>query len=123
MVGWGLWGFSLEEIVLKIDYMYENIYLSLYNVPKVGVWVGRWCWVASSVGRPTTLAYGRAEARCACSRCGTSGLLFIYFFISSNLSSFSNASSLRRWLDILKYCGLGRYNPTVVVSYYRKWAR
>ena len=49
---------------------------------------------------------------------------FIYiFFISSILSSFSNASSVGRLLDILKYCGLGRYNPAVVVSYYRRRAR
>ena len=26
-------------------------------------------------------------------------------------------------LDILKYCGLGRSNPAVVVSYYRRRAR
>ena len=44
------------------------------------------------------------------------------FFISSILSSFSNASSAGRQLDILKYCGLGRYNPAVVVSYYRRRA-
>ena len=29
---------------------------------------------------------------------------------------------LGRRLDILKYCGLGRYNPMVVVSYYRRRA-
>ena len=38
---------------------------------------------------------------------------FLIFFISSILSSFSNASSLGRRLDILKYCGLGPYNPMV----------
>ena len=42
----------------------------------------------------------------------------IFFFILSILSSFSNASSVGRRLDILKYCGLCRYNPAVVVSYY-----
>ena len=51
------------------------------------------------------------------------GGLFFIFFISSILSSFCNASSLWRRLDILKYCGLGRYNPTVVVSYYWRRAR
>ena len=71
-------------------------------------------------GRPTTLAFSRAGACCVCSRCGTGGLFFFFFFfliffISSILSSFSDASSLGRWLDILKYCGLDRYNPTVVV--------
>ena len=44
---------------------------------------------------------------------------FFFFLISSILSSFSNASSVGRWLDILKYCGIGRSNPAVVVSYYR----
>ena len=52
-------------------------------------------------------------------------LFFVSFFfvISSILSSFSNASSIGRLLDILKYCGLGRYNPAVVVTYYRRRAR
>ena len=68
---------------------------------------------------PTTLAYSKVVACCACSRCGTGGLFFFSFsfLFSSILSSFSNASSLGRLLDILKYC-LGRYNPTVVVSCY-----
>ena len=51
---------------------------------------------------------------------GWEGCFFI-FFMSSSLSPFSNASSLWRWPDIQNYCGLGRYNPTVVVSYY--WRR
>ena len=54
---------------------------------------------------------------------GRVGFFFFNFFISSILSSMSNASSLGRRLDILKYCGLGRYYPTVVVSYYRRRAR
>ena len=74
-------------------------------------------------GRPTNLAYGRAGACCACSRCGMDGLCFIFFLISSILSSFSNASSVGRRLDILKYCGLGRFNLAVVVSCYRRRAR
>ena len=49
-------------------------------------------------------------------------IFFFFFFISPILSSFSNASSLGRRLDILKYCGLGRYNPTVVAGYYRRRA-
>ena len=51
---------------------------------------------------------------------------FVYVvvvFISSILSPFSNASSLGRRLDKLKCCGLGRYNPPVVVSYYWRCAR
>ena len=50
-------------------------------------------------------------------------LYFFIFLISSSLSSFSNVSSLWRWLGILKYCGLGCYNPTVVVSNYWRHAR
>ena len=54
---------------------------------------------------------------------GWVGYFLFYFFISSVLSSFSNASSVGRRLDILKYFGLGHYNPAVVVSYYRRLAR
>ena len=50
------------------------------------------------------------------------GRLGCFLFFSSRLS-FSNASSLGRQLYILKYCGLGCYNPTVVVSYYWRRAR
>ena len=60
---------------------------------------------------PAVLAAGAGRVGC------------FYFFISFILSSFSNASALGRRLDILKYCGLGRYDPTVVVSYYRRLAR
>ena len=74
-------------------------------------------------GRPTSLAYGRVGVCCTCSRCGTGGMFFVYSFISSILSSFSNASYDWRRLDILKYCGLGRYNLAVVVNYYRRRAR
>ena len=31
-------------------------------------------------GHPTTLAYGRAGACCACSRCGMGGLCFFFVF-------------------------------------------
>ena len=47
-------------------------------------------------------------------------VFFVVVFMSSNLSSISNISSLGIRLDIFKYCGLGRYNPTVVVSYYQR---
>ena len=69
----------------------------------------------SMVGQgPVVLAAG---ARC------WAAFLHVFVFISSILSSLSNASSLGRRLDILKYYGLGRYNPMVVVSYYRRRAR
>ena len=43
----------------------------------LGVWAGRWRWVASSAGASCyfcTFAYSRARTCCACSRCGTGGL-------------------------------------------------
>ena len=51
--------------------------------------------------------------------------MFYFYFFKSRLSylPFSNASSVGRRLDILKYCGLGRSNPAVVVSYYQRRAR
>ena len=52
---------------------------------------------------------------------GWVGYVLCFFEIPSILSSFSNASSVGRRLDILKDCGLGRSNP--VVSYYRRRAR
>ena len=57
-------------------------------------------------GRPTALAYSRAKACCACSKCWMGGpvffFFFFFFFFSSRLSylSFSNASSLGRRLDM-----------------------
>ena len=54
---------------------------------------------------------------------GRIGCFFFFFLISSILSSFSNASYLGRRLDILIYCGVGHYNPAVVVSYYWRCAR
>ena len=54
---------------------------------------------------------------------GAGRMVFLFIFISSIQFSFSNAISLGRRLDILKYCGFGRYYPTVVVSYYRRRAR
>ena len=60
---------------------------------------------------PTVLAAGAGPA-------GFVFFFFFFFFISSILSSFSDASSLWRRQDKLKYCGLNRYNPAVVVSYY-----
>ena len=68
----------------------------------------------SSAGAPIPKAYGRAGDCCACSRCETGRLFFLFCFffvvvvVLSRLSSFSKASSLGRRLDILKYCGLGR---------------
>ena len=61
---------------------------------------------------PAVLAAGAGQVGC-----------YIYFFFSTRLmSSFSNASSVGRLLDILIYYGLGRYNSAVVVSYYRRRA-
>ena len=84
-------------------------------------------------GRPTAYAYGRSGGLlCLLQvRDGWAVSFFFFFFffflsfffISSTLTSFSKASPLGRRLDILKYFGLGRYNPTVVVSYYQRRTR
>ena len=55
-----------------------NLSLNGYISSVIG-WVGRWCWVASSAAGLTALAYSRARACCACSRCGIDGLLFVAF--------------------------------------------
>ena len=58
---------------------------------------------------PTMLAAGVGRVGC---------FFFVFvFFNLSILSPFSNASSVGRQQDILKYCGLSRYNPAVVVTY------
>ena len=86
-------------------------------------WLGRAMVLGSFQCRGVLLLWHMVgQGPTACNRCGTGGLFFFFFFNSSILSSFSNASSVGRQLDILKYCGLGRYNPAVVVSYYRKRA-
>ena len=54
---------------------------------------------------PAVLAAGAGRVGC---------FFCFFFFISSILSSFSDASSLGRRLDILQYCGLDHYNPTVL---------
>ena len=79
------------------------------------------------VGHPTTLAMVGQEPAVLAAGAGRVDCVYFFFsllfFISSILSSFSNASYLGRRLDILKYCGVGRYNPAVVVSYYWRRAR
>ena len=69
------------------------------------------------------IGQGRAVLAAGAGRVGCFLFYFFFLFISSSLSSFSNASSLGTRLDILKYCGLGCYNPTVVVNHYRRLAR
>ena len=115
---------------LLLSYFYA---LNLSIIMILSFWTQRPEWVVGLgdvagqlpvPGCSTTLEYGRAWACCACNRCGTDGLFFgCFFVILSILSSFSNASSVGRRLDILKYCGLGRYNPAAVVSYYQRHAR
>ena len=88
--------------------------------------IGRWRWVASSTGASYYFGIwlGRGLLCLQQVRDGWAiYFILFFFFISSILSSFSNASSVGRRLDILKYCGLCGYNPAVVVSYYRRCAR
>ena len=50
-------------------------------------------------------------------------VLFYFFNLVYPIFLFSNASSVGRRLDILKYCGVGRSDQALVVSYYRRRAR
>ena len=108
-----------DNHVTPMDHTYSNLSVYIYN----SGWLGRAMVLGSFQYRGVLLLWHMVgQGACyACSRCGTGGLFFI-FFISFVLSSFSKASSVGRRLDILKYCGLGRYNPSVVVSYYRRRA-
>ena len=88
-------------------------------------WLGRAMVLGSFQCRDVLLLWhmvGQGPAVLAAGA-GQAGYVLYFFNLVYILSSFSNASSLGRRLDILKYCGLGRYNPTVVVSYYRRRAR
>ena len=68
-------------------------------------------------GRPTALAYSRARACCACSRCGMGGQFFVcvcFFHLVYPIFSFLMPHLMGDDWTWLKYCGLGCYNPTVV---------
>ena len=58
-------------------------------------------------GRPVTFAYSRARACCACSRCGTGGLYFYIF----HLSSLSNVLSFGRRLNMTEILWFQLLNP------------
>ena len=57
---------------------------------------------------------------------GQVGCFFIYICFSTRLSCLTflilHLMGDGWTVDILKYCGLGRYNPAVVVSYYPRRA-
>ena len=86
-------------------------------------WLGRAMVLGSILLLRHMVGQGPAVLAAGAGRVGCFFLLLFFKFISSILSSFSNASSVGRRLDILKYCGLGRYHPAVVVSYYRRRTR
>ena len=56
---------------------------------------------------PTVLAAGAGQVGC-----------FLFFSSHQSYLPFLMPHVFGVWLDILKYCGFGRYNLTVVVSYY-----
>ena len=69
-------------------------------------------------GHPTTLAYGRAGPTVLAAGVGLVGYVFLFF-----LNLVYPIFLVGRQLDNLKYCGLGRSDPAVVVSYYRRFVR
>ena len=86
-------------------------------------WLGRAMVLGSFQCRGILLLWHMVGQGPAVLAAGVGWVGFYSFFLMSILSSFSNASSVGRCLDILKYCGLGRSNPVIVVSYYRRRAR
>ena len=86
-------------------------------------WLGRAMVLGSFQCRSVLLLWHMVGQGPAMLAAGSGWVDCFVFFILSILSSFFNASSLWRLLDILKYCGLGHYNQMVVVSYYWRRAR
>ena len=69
----------------------------------VGGWVGRWCWVASSAGASYYFGIWQGKGLLCLQQVRDGWAMFyLILLISSVLSSFSNASSIGRRLDILK---------------------
>ena len=87
--------FNVFPVIIRLIIYYSSIYymLLLCNELKTYLFyvisifcLSMFCHIPYSLahfswlpvpGRPTTLAYGRAGAGCACSRCGTGGLFFL----------------------------------------------
>ena len=118
-IGWLCWGLTSQSTIFQS-----------YRDGAIASWViNQYFRGVKCLAQGHNMAAVGFEPRT--SRSGGAGMvgcyIYIYiFFFSSRLyilSSFSNASSVGRLLDILKYCGLGGYNPAVVVSYYRRRAR
>ena len=120
------WNWQLKTVFLHdITIILFTLMIFFTELVLYPFYVGRWCWVAYSAVAGVLLLWhmvGQGPAALA-TGAGRIGFFFssFFFLISSILSSFSNASYLGRRLDILKYCGVGRYNPAIVVSYY--WRR
>ena len=73
-------------------------------------------------GRPTTSAYGRAGACCACSRYEMDGLCFFFFKFRLSYLPFL-MPYLFETAGHTEILWSGHSNPAIVVSYYRRHAR
>ena len=101
--------------------LYKVIVFAIQQIAICG-WLGRAMVLGSFKCRGVILLWHMVGQGPAVLAAGAVRVGFFFFFFNSFiLSSFPDASSLWRRLDILEYCCLGRYNPTVVVSYY--WRR
>ena len=82
--------------------------------PTVGIWVGRWCWVAYSVGGLTVLGYSKVPAGV-----GWEGWLYFYYHLSCLPSS---SPFLRgHGLTWLQCCQLGRWLGHKTPKQRNKW--
>ena len=85
------------------------------NVIAAGLLVVSMEWVVGSVASSAGASYYFSRGLLCLQQVREGWAMYFFFvLISCILSSFSNASSVGRRLDILKYCGLGRSNPAVV---------
>ena len=88
----------------------------------VGSWVGRWCWVASSADVLLLLhMVGQGPAVLAAGA-GWVGCFFVFLFHLVYPIFFFKCLISWETARHTEICGLGRYNPMVVVSCYRRRA-
>ena len=118
--------FNLAHVIKSLlQILFSEIHICCLHAEQYG-WMGRAMVLGSFQCRGVLLLWhmvGQGPAVLAAGAGQVGYFLFFIFFISSIISSFPNASSVGRRLDILKYCGLIRYNPAVVVSYDRRRVR
>ena len=121
-----------QNIIARILHNFRRVNLQTWNsihplsskfphLPPLGGWVGRWCWVASSAR--ASYYFGIWQGRgLLCLQQERDGWAVFWCVFSSRLSylHFLMPHLLGDGWTYWNNCGLGRYYPTVVVSYYQR---